>query len=77
MSPSAAQREEGQRRRAQILTALHDLTQQMGFQPSIREIGTYLGISHTAVYYQLQNLEKEGRVVRTTKKARSLQVVKP
>ena len=59
--------------RQRVLIALNDLTRQYGYPPTLREIGSTVGInSPSAVLYQVKQLETDGLVLRLRDRRRVL-----
>lgn len=64
-------------RQLTILEAIQDLTRRNGYPPTVREIGSVVGLSSPAsVQNHLHALEKAGYVRRGSLKRRALEVVK-
>ncbi|UQA93770.1 LexA family protein [Streptomyces halobius] len=58
-----------------IFRALRELTDDVGYPPSIREVATAVGVSASTVVYHLQAMEREGIVTHTPRRSRSYQVL--
>ena len=67
--------DQGTLRRKQIVKFIRDFTKTERMAPTQQEIADALGIYKNSVQYHLAVLDKEGRVVSTPGKARSIRVV--
>ncbi|MFJ8676288.1 LexA family protein [Streptomyces sp. NPDC093589] len=56
-----------------IAQALRELTDDVGYPPSIREIAGAVGLSASTVVYHLQALERSGIVTHAPHRSRSYQ----
>lgn len=69
---------DAKRKREKILDAISQHWAEKGVGPTVREIGTRVGISSTShVDYHLKRLIEEGKVIREQNKARSIFLVQP
>lgn len=65
------------KRQREILTYVLDSMQQRGYPPSVREIGTALGLtSSSTVHSHLAALEKKGFIHRDPSKPRAIEILK-
>ena len=73
-----ARRREGlSERHKKILEVLEDFQENVGYPPSIREIGKEAGISSTSVVnYYLDQLEEMGYIERDRKVSRGMRLLK-
>lgn len=65
---------EGQARREQILTFIQNYITEHGWAPSGAEIAEQIGVSATAVSKHIRRLEAEGRISRSGRLSRGLNV---
>jgi repressor LexA len=64
------------RRQKQVLRGIHDITQELGYPPTVREIGQRLGLSSSCtVQRHLDALERKGCIRRNRTKARSVEII--
>ncbi|GLW19758.1 hypothetical protein Stsp01_65010 [Streptomyces sp. NBRC 13847] len=60
---------------ARIVRALRELTDDVGYPPSIREIADAVALSASTVAYHLRALERHGIVTHAPHRSRSYQVL--
>ena len=53
---------EKEERKASVLEAIANLTERNGFPPSYREIGTQIGLAHSAVFGVVEDLRRDGLI---------------
>jgi Mn-dependent DtxR family transcriptional regulator len=58
------------------LAAIDHLTRERGYPPTYRDLGARLGIAHSAVYYRVRDLARDGLVHDTPGIARGLRVTR-
>lgn len=62
-------------RRKQVLKAIQDFLRDYGYPPTVREIAKMLGLKSTkAVKVHIDNLAKDGLIIKTETKARGLRI---
>lgn len=65
-------------RQSAILAFVQEFTAQHGYPPTVREIGTAVGISSPAnAHWYLGKLQRAGRIHRTPGISRGLRIVEP
>jgi repressor LexA len=64
-------------RQGEVLQGIHDIFQEKGYPPTVREIGERLGLrSSCTVQRHLEALERKGYIKRDRTKARSFEILK-
>jgi len=64
-------------RQKQVLRGIHEIAQELGYPPTVREIGQRLGLSSSCtVQRHLDALERKGFIRRNRTKARSVEIVR-
>lgn len=69
-----ARRQDGQKARSDIVTAIAGYRRSHGYSPSVRDVGTATGLSPSAVQYHLDCLVELGTVSRDPKIPRSMRL---
>jgi len=63
-------------RQRKVLKGIHEIAQERGYPPTVREIGERLGLrSSCTVQRHLEALERKGYIKRSPAKARSIEIV--
>jgi repressor LexA len=63
-------------RQRQVLQSIHDIMQETGLPPTVREIGQRMGLSSSCtVQRHLEALERKGYIRRNPTKARTIEIV--
>ena len=64
-------------RQKQVLRGISEIAQELGYPPTVREIGQRLGLSSSCtVQRHLDALERKGFIRRNRTKARSIEIVR-
>jgi repressor LexA len=64
-------------RQKQVLRGIHEIAQELGYPPTVREIGQRLGLSSSCtVQRHLDALERKGFIRRNRTKARSVEIIR-
>lgn len=59
--------------KARVLEAVAEFTELNGYPPSYRDLGQMVGLTHSAVFYQVESLRADGLIhERTTKHSRAI-----
>lgn len=59
-------------RKTDILDFIREFSHEKGYSPTIREIGTGIGLSPSSVYYYIRQLKQEHTIITENKKSRTL-----
>lgn len=60
--------------KVQTLAAIAQFTAERGYAPTYRDLGSQLGLAHSAVFYRVRDLASDGLVNEAPGIARSLRV---
>lgn len=69
-------RRNGREAQVQTLAAIAQFTKERGYPPTYRDLGSSLGIAHSAVFYRVRDLASSGLVHDSPATARSLRITR-
>ena len=60
---------------SKIMKVVHDLTEEAGYPPTLREISKQVGVGAPTVLYHIKRMEKLGLIKRDAGKSRSIRII--